>query len=191
MTRLQLATEADGPLIARSLRDPAAFAAVFDRHWPSDPPLLHEPGGRGRGGPRGRGLPHRVRRAPHVRRSDYDDAGPWLYGVATNVLRRWFRCAERSRRATSRRGRSTSRIPTDDALGRVEAEALGPRLAAALRALAARDRDTLLLYAWAGLTYEEVAPGHRRLRRHRPLAHPPRPRPACAPTSNPSREEAT
>ena len=34
---------------------------------------------------------------------------------------------------------------------------LGPRLAAALRTLAADDRDTLLLYAWAGLTYEEVA----------------------------------
>ena len=47
--------------------------------------------------------------------------------------------------------------PADDALGRVEAELLGPRLAAALRMLAADDRDTLLLYAWAGLTYEEVA----------------------------------
>ena len=35
MTHLQPATEADGALIARSLLDPAAFAAVFDRHWPA------------------------------------------------------------------------------------------------------------------------------------------------------------
>src|SRR5262249_12346714 len=87
----------------------------------------------------------------------FDDAGPWLYGVATNLLRRWFRSSERARRASSRTRPRDEHDPADDALRRVEAELLGPRLAEALRTLAAVDRDTLLLYAWAGLTYEEVA----------------------------------
>ena len=46
---------------------------------------------------------------------------------------------------------------TDDALGRVEARALGPELAAAPRRVAAGDRDALLLHAWEGLTYSEIA----------------------------------
>lgn len=47
--------------------------------------------------------------------------------------------------------------PADDALGRVEAAQLGPRLAAALGTLGAADRDALLLHAWADLTYEGIA----------------------------------
>ena len=35
--------------------------------------------------------------------------------------------------------------------------ALGPELAAALRTVAAGDRDALLLHAWADLTYTEIA----------------------------------
>lgn len=47
--------------------------------------------------------------------------------------------------------------PADEALGRVEAELLGPRLGAALRTIGAPDRDALLLQAWAGLSYDEIA----------------------------------
>src|SRR5262249_38672617 len=46
---------------------------------------------------------------------------------------------------------------TDDALGRVEAERLGPQLAHALGSLPARDREALLLLAWGGLDYEGIA----------------------------------
>ena len=186
MTRLQLATEADGRLIARSLHDPPAFAAVFDRHWPAIYRFCTS-----RAGTAGEDLAAEVFRIAFDdrRRFDtrYDDAAPWLYGVATNVLRRWFRQAERSRRAAARSVPLDEHDPSDDALGRVEAEALGPRLAGALRTLAAIDRDALLLYAWAGAHVRGGGRGHGRLRRHRPLAPAPRPRPRPRTPGDPRR----
>ncbi len=74
--------------------------------------------------------------------------------VATNLLRRSFREAARGRRAAER---SAALAAADDALDAAEAEALGPELAGALRALRAEERDALLLHVWAGLTYEQVA----------------------------------
>jgi hypothetical protein len=45
----------------------------------------------------------------------------------------------------------------DDADSRVVAAALAPRIAGALAALNAEQRDVLLLHAWAGLSHEEIA----------------------------------
>lgn len=47
--------------------------------------------------------------------------------------------------------------PVEPADERVAAAAVRRRLAGALAALPARDRETLLLVAWAELTYEQVA----------------------------------
>ena len=146
-------TTTDASLIAASLRRPAAFAAVFDRHWGA----IHRccvaprrPGGRG---PRRRDLPRRLRRARAASTRATPTPAPWLYGIATNLLRRHFR--EAARRGC---GPPVAEADfTDDALGRVEARALGPELAAALRAVAAGDRDALLLHAWAHLTYMGIA----------------------------------
>jgi RNA polymerase sigma-70 factor (ECF subfamily) len=142
----------DASLIAASLRDPAAFAAVFDRHWPG----LHRYCA-SRAGPAGEDLAAETFRVAFDARgsfdSRYEDARPWLYGIATNLVRRHFREA-------ARRGGPFDRAEldfTDDALGRVEARALGPELAAALRSVADGDRDALLLHAWEGLTYSEIA----------------------------------
>jgi RNA polymerase sigma-70 factor (ECF subfamily) len=63
--------------------------------------------------------------------------------------------AETFRIAFDERARFDPRY--DDALGRVEARALGPALAAALREVPGIDRDALLLHAWADLTYTEIA----------------------------------
>ena len=113
---------------------------------------MREPRRPGGGGPRRRDLPDRLRRAralrPALRRRP-----PWLYGIATNLLRHHFRRAGRRGELPPRPGDDF----TEDALGRVEARALGPRLAAALREVAGIDRDALLLHAWAELTYTEIA----------------------------------
>ncbi len=142
----------DAALISASLTDAGAFAAVFDRHWPS----IHR-WCVSRAGPAGEDLAAETFRIAFDERARfdprYDDARPWLYGIATNQLRHHFR----------RAGRRDSLAPdpdhdfTDDALGRVEARALGPRLAAALREVPSIDRDALLLHAWADLTYTEIA----------------------------------
>ncbi len=134
------------------MTDPAAFAAVFDRHWAGFTATA-------RAGPRRPGRtwpPRRSRIASRRGRAKYDprydDARPWLYGIATNLLRRWFRNA--ARRAAPHAFREAGF--EDEALGRVEAAALGPALAAALATVASADR-ALLLHAWAELTYTEIA----------------------------------
>lgn len=142
----------DATLIAASLTDPAAFAAVFDRHWAG----IHRYCA-SRAGAAGEDLAAETFRVAFDERAKYDpryeDARPWLYGIATNLLRRHFRGAAR------RPVPAITRVFAfeDDALGRVEARALGPQLAAALATVAGPDRDALLLHVWAELTYTEIA----------------------------------
>jgi len=142
----------DATLIAASLTDPAAFAAVFDRHWAG----IHRYCA-SRIPAAGEDLAAETFRIAFDERAKYDprydDARPWLYGIATNLLRRWFRNAARPAAPHASREASFE----DDALGRVEAAALGPALAAALATVAPADRDALLLHAWAELTYTEIA----------------------------------
>ncbi len=149
-------TETDAILIRRSVREPEAFARVFDRHWAAIHRFCAS-----RAGAAGEDVAAEVFRVAFDRRRHFDaahaDAAPWLHGIATNLLRHHFRSAGRGRAATARLTGGVEPDPADDALGRVEAEALGPRLAAALAELGAADRDALLLHAWAGLTYEEIA----------------------------------
>ena len=142
----------DAALISASLTDAPVFATVFDRHWPA----IHR-WCVSRAGPAGEDLAAETFRVAFDERARfdprYDDARPWLYGIATNVLRHFFRSA-------ARRGEppiSRDVDFTEDALGRVEARALGPSLAAALGSVAAIDRDALLLHVWADLTYGEIA----------------------------------
>jgi RNA polymerase sigma-70 factor (ECF subfamily) len=59
------------------------------------------------------------------------DARPWLFGISTNLLRHWFRAAARG----ALPGAGHEHDFADDALGRVEARALGRELAAALAAV--------------------------------------------------------
>ena len=90
-----------------------------------------------------------------VRRTD---ARPWLYGIATNLLRRHWRSEGRRRRAEARlhRERVTAPPPTEP-LDSIDAELLDDRLRAALSGLRDGDRDVLLLFAWGGLSYAEIA----------------------------------
>lgn len=136
----------DGEAIVRSGRDADAFVPVFERHFDA----IH------------RYLRRRLRSdvadelasetfvAAFDARRRYDgspDARPWLYGIATNLLRRHLRTEERRWRAYVR------------AVGPADAPEAETDLAVAtaLGALGAEDRDTLLLYAWGDLSYEEIA----------------------------------
>ncbi|MGK5559290.1 RNA polymerase sigma factor, partial [Actinomadura kijaniata] len=96
------------------------------------------------------------------RRGDYDlsqaDARPWLYGIASNLIRD-------HRRAETRRHRMLARTPAAHATesfderstARIAAESMQPRLRAVIAKLSAADRDLLLLIAWAELSYEQAA----------------------------------
>nr|CEL23336.1 RNA polymerase ECF-subfamily sigma factor [Kibdelosporangium sp. MJ126-NF4]CTQ94498.1 RNA polymerase ECF-subfamily sigma factor [Kibdelosporangium sp. MJ126-NF4] len=79
----------------------------------------------------------------------------WLYGIATNLMRRHVRDEVRQLKAHS------AETPVDGHAGRVaervDAQAAAQRLAGALAKLSSGDRDVLLLISWAGLDTNEVA----------------------------------
>jgi RNA polymerase sigma-70 factor (ECF subfamily) len=150
------ARRTDAALIAASAADPRAFAGVFDRHWPAIHRFCVS-----RAGAAGEDLAAETFRVAFDRRDRFDpahdDAAPWLYGIATNLIRRAFRAGARGRNAYARASPRDEDDLADAALDRVEAQALGPGLAAALGTVGAADRDALLLHAWADLSYEQIA----------------------------------
>lgn len=143
----------DGEVIRASLAAPAEFAGIFESHYRAiDGYCVRRLGGEG----------HDVSAAAFAEafrvRDRFDiaraDARPWLYGIASNLLR-GHRRRERNRwRAYARS--EPARATTFDADDRVDAARLAGRLGSALRATPPRDRDALLLYAWAELTYEQI-----------------------------------
>lgn len=89
----------------------------------------------------------------------HGSAGPWLHGIARNLLRRSY---ERERIETAARRRLRMPVDTHDAdLLRIEerdrAARLSPALSAALDTLPATQRDALELRVVHELPYREVA----------------------------------
>ena len=141
----------DAELIERSLDDGAAFALVFDRYYRAIHRFL-----RARvGADLADDLASETFTIAFRRRAAYDlsrdDARPWLYGIGVNLLRE-------HRRAEERRLRAYARAPADGASRSAEiGEGLDETLAAALLRLGVQDRNLILLHAWAGLSYEQLA----------------------------------
>ena len=99
----------------------------------------------------------------YANRHRYDPAKaaalPWLYGIATNVIRRHRRAEVRAYRAMAR---GAGAAPAEDGVAqraaeRTDAARSRRRLAKALAVLPRRQRDVLLLYAIAELEYAEIA----------------------------------
>jgi RNA polymerase sigma-70 factor (ECF subfamily) len=91
-------------------------------------------------------------------RADGRDCLPWLYGIATRLVSRHRRTELKQLRLLARTGADPVTEPfTDQVDAAVTADAARMRLAAALAALPASQRDALLLLVWADLTYDEIA----------------------------------
>jgi RNA polymerase sigma-70 factor (ECF subfamily) len=88
----------------------------------------------------------------------HDSAAPWLLGIATNLLRRHHRAQARLLKTIEKAG-APEQVPdaAADVISRLDAAASVGSIAHAVRKLPAIDRDTLLLFAWADLSYEEIA----------------------------------
>jgi RNA polymerase sigma factor (sigma-70 family) len=148
----------DGELMARSVAEPECFAVLFDRHAPA----VHRYLGR-RVGELADDLLGETFLIAFRRRAAYRamhlEVRPWLIGIATYVVQGHVRTEQRRYRALSRTPIDPPTPPEDpDTLSdRLAAQALRGPLAAALAGLKDRDRDVLLLFAWAQLTYEEIA----------------------------------
>jgi RNA polymerase sigma factor (sigma-70 family) len=141
---------ADSAAIRRSLSEPHAFASVFDRHFDTIHGYIQRRVGRD--------LADDLAAETFARAFDgrrrydqrYPDARAWLLGIATNVMRRHWRTEHRRLEVLSRA--AVAEPAAEDA-----GEAVRAELLTALRLLSRRDREAVLLYAWADLSYEEMA----------------------------------
>lgn len=100
------------------------------------------------------------RRADLEITSGSDRLLPWLLGVATNLLRGRNRSAGRLARALLReRSRTRRHEPdfVDDAVSRIADEQRMRAVLASVRELPQAEQEALALYAWADLSYDEVA----------------------------------
>lgn len=82
---------------------------------------------------------------------------PWLYGIASNLIRHQWHKERRMLWAYARTGVDPAPAEEDSSLGRLDAQAERARLAAALAELRREEREVLLLHAWAGLSDAEIA----------------------------------
>jgi RNA polymerase sigma-70 factor, ECF subfamily len=152
-------TPADADLVAASLEHPERFGVLFDRHAVA----VH------------RYVAYRVTPADvddvvaetfvtaFRTRTRYDqafqDARPWLLGIATNILRQHRRSEVRrlARLRAAARTRDPEPDPADTVAAAVDQAAKSDRVARALARLDEHHQEVLVLAAGPGLTYEEMA----------------------------------
>ena len=150
--------DSDATIIERSLRHPERFAVIFDWHAPHIQRYL----ARRLGAQTADDLAAETFVVAFDKRSRYDlrrpNARPWLYGIATNLVGQHHREEVREYRLRNAVGPQPDVDGhADRVAARVTAQAMNKLLAAALADLNDGDRDVLLLIAWEGLSYEEVA----------------------------------
>jgi RNA polymerase sigma-70 factor (ECF subfamily) len=146
----------DSDLVARSLEDPRAFEPIFGRHFRAVHTYLHRRVGRDLADD----LAAETFALAFERRASCRATStvlPWLYGIATNLLRHRWRAESRQLRAYARSGVDRRTAYEDERPDGSTGSPLDARLAGALAAMRPRERDALLLYALADLSYEEVA----------------------------------
>ena len=144
----------DASAIRASRRRPEQFAVVFDRHFAA----IHHYLARRAGREVADDLASLCFTVAFERRLTFDttaqDARPWLYGIATNLLRDHWRSERRSTATVIRLSHDRAHPADADPAVRDDGD---PELGRALRQLDAGQRDVLLLYAWAELSYEEIS----------------------------------
>ena len=147
----------DGAVIVESLAQPTLFAVIFDRHYDAVYSFVARRVGAALAADLAAETFARAFAGRRRYRPGMSSARPWLFGIAVNLLRHHHRTEARQLRAYARTGVDAVLDATPDVERRVDAEAAGPRLAEALAALRPAERDVLLLFAWADLSYSEIA----------------------------------
>jgi RNA polymerase sigma factor (sigma-70 family) len=144
----------DSDIIRGAVERPAEFAQIYDRHALA----IHRFASRRAGPDAAEDLLSETFTVAFERRAAYDvdreNALPWLYGIVTTLLKRHRR--QEARQWKSAQPDPTSLV-TEQSHDALEAELTLRRIRHAMQRMPARDRDALLLYAWADLDYEGVA----------------------------------
>lgn len=151
----------DADQIRESLVDPDAFSRLFDRYGGSVQRYLS----RRVGMSAAEDLVGETFAAAFRSRRSYDlgyaDARPWLFGIATNLTRHYWR--SEGRRLAREAKASHMPLPavepdtSDGVAERLFFEALGTPIVEALAQLDPDQHDVVLLLAGPGLSYEEIS----------------------------------
>lgn len=149
----------DSEIIRRSLGRPEAFAELFDRHARA----VNAFAAYRIGSDAAEDVLSETFLVAFRRRADFDlskdSAAPWLLGIASRLIRRHRAVEARHWRAFAAvvGEDHVSLGGLDEAMRRVDAERELRALRERIAALAPKDRETLLLYAWQGMSYDDVA----------------------------------
>ena len=149
----------DSEIILRSRTQPAAFGEIYERH-------VEPIGGylaRRVGAAAAEDIVAETFLTAFRKRASFDtsweSARPWLFGIAVRIMRR-------HRRLEAVQWRAAMAGPADDtaagdgygeAEDRMDAQRRLRALEPAIAALAQRDREVLQLFAWGGLSYDDIA----------------------------------
>jgi RNA polymerase sigma factor (sigma-70 family) len=148
----------DARVLEASAREPDRFTLIFDRYFPQ----VHSYVARRLGTDIADDLASETFLIAFRQRARFDSrtgvVRAWLYGIATNLIRR-------HRRDEVRAWRATAKLPLPVPGGgheervtqQVTAQGASRQLAAALAKVSAKDREVLMLVALGELTYDEVA----------------------------------
>ena len=149
----------DAEVIACSVKSPESFGELFDRHATT----MFRYFVRRVGPDDADSLLGELFRIAFEKRAGFDteraEARPWLYGIASNLLAR-HRQGEARRLDATARLVNTSIAASDlfsEVDARLDASRLWPDVAAAIATLPQGERDTLLLFAWEGMPYDQIA----------------------------------
>lgn len=150
----------DSEIIERSLTRPSAFTAIFDRHVT----VVGNYVSRRLGPHDAEDVVSETFLVAFQKRSSFDrsyeSARPWLLGIATRLTKK-RRAVEARHWEAVQLGAAISATAVDVAIERAAERADAAQavreLWPAVSKLAAGDRETLMLYALADLSYEEVA----------------------------------
>jgi RNA polymerase sigma factor (sigma-70 family) len=142
----------DADLIERSLVDGRWFEPLFDRHYLAIHRFVNARIGRNAADD----LASETFTVAFRRRSSYDlsraDAAPWLYGIAFKLLQGYRRSEETRRRTYARAAAGAD--DREDAVAELFDK--NGAVSVALLGLGEQDRDLIVLFAWAELSYEQL-----------------------------------
>jgi RNA polymerase sigma-70 factor (ECF subfamily) len=146
----------DGEAISASLAEPRAFGVIFERHfW-----AIHDYLRRRLDRQLADELASQTFLIAFDRRASFDprsvSSRPWLFGIATNLLREHRRSQLRELRAMAELAPDPG-VVIDGVELRLDAERMRGRLAEALADLPSEEADVLLLLVWAELDQPEIA----------------------------------
>ncbi|HEY5195658.1 MAG TPA: RNA polymerase sigma factor [Solirubrobacteraceae bacterium] len=147
-------TNDDAEILARSLDDPAEFAAIYTRHVASILRYARRRLGETAGEDAATEVFVRAFNQRATFTARHPTALPWLYWLAGQVIGDHARAQRRRLKLLARLAETVAPASTDSAGVR---PGLDPEVVRGLRRLSEADRETLLLVVWGELTYEEAA----------------------------------